>query len=160
LMAPALPILTAIEQERQPHFNETHDWILFVRVLVYHFTMGFRSMRELVTGLQNADPAIGLPALPRSTISQMCTRFDPELLHLAVSRLLATLPLPDNPELALLGTIYVADGSQFPTLRAIIWNKCKDMARHVKLHLIFDVSRMVPAAFLVDTATSSERAAL
>src|SRR5207244_9355920 len=56
LMEPVLPILEEIEQERVPHFNETHAWPLFVRVLVYHFTMGFASMRELVTGLRHADP--------------------------------------------------------------------------------------------------------
>jgi hypothetical protein len=76
LMKPVVPILAEIEQERVPHFNETYPWPLFVRVLVYHFTMGYASMRELVTGLRHADPALALPTLPRSTVSQMFTRFD------------------------------------------------------------------------------------
>ncbi len=160
LMEPLAPILAEIEQARVPHFNETHPWPLFVRVLVYHFTMGFASMRELVTGLQHADPALALPALPRSTISQMFTRFDARLLHRALIRLLATLPLPENPELALLGTIYLVDGSYFPTLHQVIWKQSKDVARNIKLHFVFDATRMVPAAFIVDTATSNERAAL
>ena len=88
LMEPVLPILQKIEQERVPHFNETYSWPLFVRVLVYHFTMGYQSMRELVTGLRHADAALALPALPRSTVSQMFTRFDSELLHRALVRLL------------------------------------------------------------------------
>ncbi len=117
LMEPVLPILQEIEQERVPHFNETHSWPLFVRVLVYHFTMGYQSMRELVTGLRHADAALALPALPRSTVSQMFTRFDSDLLHRALVRLLATLPLPENPELALLGTIYLVDGSCFKVSR-------------------------------------------
>jgi hypothetical protein len=53
LIEPVLPILQEIEQGRVPHFNETHAWPLFVRVLVYHFTMGYQSMRELVTGLRH-----------------------------------------------------------------------------------------------------------
>lgn len=160
LMEPLVPILEEIEQARVPHFNETHPWPLFVRVLVYHFTMGFASMRELVTGLQHADSALALPALPRSTISQMFTRFDSRLLHHALIRLLATLPLPENPELALLGTIYLVDGSYFPTLHHVIWKKWTETARNIKLHLTFNATRMVPAAFIVDVATSSERAAL
>ena len=160
LMEPVLPILEEIEQKRVPHFNETHPWPLFVQVLVYHFTMGFSSMRELVTGLRHADPALALPALPRSTVSQMFTRFDSNLLRYALVRLLATLPLPENPELALLGTIYLVDGSYFPTLHQVIWGKCKDIARNVKLHFVFDATRMVPAAFIVDAATSNERTAL
>src|SRR6266498_4031115 len=160
LMEPVVPILAEIEQERVPHFNETHPWPLFVRVLVYHFTMGYTSMRELVTGLCHADAALVLPALPRSTMSQMFTRFDSDLLRCALVRLLATLPLPENPELALLGTIYLVDGSYFPTLHHVIWGKCKDLARHVKLHFVFDATRMVPASFIVDAATSNERAAL
>jgi hypothetical protein len=87
-MEPVLPILQEIEQERVPHFNETYSWPLFVRVLVYHFTMGYQSMRELVTGLRHADAALALPALPRSTVSQMFTRFDSDLLHRALVRLL------------------------------------------------------------------------
>ena len=160
LMEPVVPILEEIELARVPHFNETHPWSLFVRVLVYHFTMGYTSMRELVTGLCHADPALALPALPRSTVSQMFTRFDANLLRSALVRLLATLPLPENPELALLGIIYLVDGSQFPTLHQVVWKKCSDMARHVKLHFVFDATRMVPASFIVDAATSSERAAL
>lgn len=160
LMEPVVPILAEIDQERVPHFNETHPWPLFVRVLVYHFTMGYASMRELVTGLCHADPALALPALPRSTVSQMFTRFDSDLLRRALVRLLATLPLPENPELALLGTIYLVDGSYFPTLHHVLWKKCGDVARHVKLHFVFDATRMVPAAFIVDAATSNERAAL
>src|SRR5262245_56286604 len=136
-MEPLAPILEEIEQERIPHFNETHPWLLFVRVLVYHFTMGFMSMRELVTGLQHADPLLALPALPRSTVSQMFTRFDSHLLRRALVRLLATLPLPENPELALLGTIYLVDGSSFPTLHQVIWEKCRDVARNVKPHFVF-----------------------
>jgi hypothetical protein len=160
LMEPILPILKEIEQGRVPHFNETLPWPLFVRVLVYHFTMGYTSMRELVTGLRHADPVLVLPALPRSTLSQMFTRFDSGLLRRALVRLLATLPLPENPELALLGTIYLVDGSYFPTLHHVIWNKSKDIARNVKLHFIFDATRMVPASFIVDAATSNERVAL
>jgi hypothetical protein len=160
LIEPVLPILQEIEQGRVPHFNETHAWPLFVRVLVYHFTMGYQSMRELVTGLRHADAALALPALPRSTISQMFTRFDSDLLHRALVRLLATLPLPENPELSLLGTIYLVDGSCFPTLHHVLWERCKDGARSVKLHFIFDATRMVPASFIIDAATSSERVAL
>jgi hypothetical protein len=160
LMEPVLPILQEIEQERVPHFNETHPWPLFVQVLVYHFTMGYQSMRELVTGLRHADAALALPALPRSTVSQMFTRFDSDLLRRALVRLLATLPLPENPELALLGTIYLVDGSCFPTLHHVLWERCRDVARSVKLHFIFDATRMVAASFIIDAATSSERAAL
>jgi hypothetical protein len=160
LMEPVLPILQEIEQERVPHFNETHPWPLFVRVLVYHFTMGYQSMRELVTGLRHADAALALPALPRSTVSQLFTRFDSDLLRRALVRLLATLPLPENPELALLGTIYLVDGSCFPTLHHVRWERCRDVARNVKLHFIFDATRMVAASFIIDAATSSERAAL
>jgi len=160
LMEPVLPILKEIEQGRVPHFNETLPWPLFVQVLVYHFTMGFTSMRELVTGLSHAEPALALPILPRSTLSQMFTRFDSGLLRRALVRLLATLPLPENPELALLGTIYLVDGSYFPTLHHVIWEKSKDVARNVKLHFVFDANRMVPASFIVDATTSNERAAL
>jgi hypothetical protein len=160
LIEPVLPILQEIEQGRVPHFNETHAWPLFVRVLVYHFTMGYQSMRELVTGLRHADAALALPALPRSTISQMFTRFDSDLLHRALVRLLSTLPLPEDPELSLLGTIYLVDGSCFPTLHHVLWERCKDGARSVKLHFIFDATRMVPASFIIDAATSSERVAL
>ena len=30
LLEPVMPILKEIEQERVPHFNETHPWSLFV----------------------------------------------------------------------------------------------------------------------------------
>lgn len=158
LLAPAMPVLTEIEQKRSRHFNETYTWMVFVRLLVYHFTMGFSSMRELVTGLRNADPAIDVPTLPRSTISQMFTRFEPQLLRTAFLRLLETLALPENPELALLGTIHLVDGSQFPTIHEVFWAQQQEGTRHVKLHLLFDINRMVAADFAITPAQSNERA--
>src|SRR5215213_9590265 len=156
LLAPAMPIIDEIEQKRQHHFNETHTWAVFVRVLVYHFTMGFPSMRELVTGLRNAEPALDLPAIPRPTLSQMFTRFDPQLLRTALMRLLETVAIPENPELALLGTIYLGDGSQFPTMREIFWPSQQEGTKHVKLHLLFDATRMIAADFAVTPAQVSE----
>ena len=156
IIAPALPILTDIEQNRVKHYNEKHSWLTFVRVLAYHFTMRFSSMRELATGLQNAEPILDLLPIPRPTISQMFTRFDPQLLRTALSRLLATIATPENPELALLGTIHLVDGSHFPTIHRVYWRN-EGASRHVKLHLAFHANQMVAADFAVTPAQSSER---
>src|SRR5437667_12481442 len=93
LLAPVLPILQQIEAGRTKHHNEEFLWIDFVRILVFYFTKRCGSRNALIVALENADPALGLPAVPKMTLSDAFRRFPSALLRKALQSLLAAIDL-------------------------------------------------------------------
>lgn len=160
LLAPVMPILQQIEAQRTKHHNETFLWLDFVRVLVFYFTKRCGSRNALVIALENADSALALPQVPAMTLSDAFRRFPPSLLRQALATLLVSLDLPENPELALIGPVCAADGSEFPVVGGITLPDSTTPATSMKLHLTFNLNQMITADFLVDSLDSSERRAL
>ena len=116
LLAPMMPILQQIEAGRKKHHNEEFLWVDFVRILVFYFTKRCGSLNALIVALENTDPALGLPAVPKMTLSDAFRRFPSTLLRQALTSLVASLNLPENPELALIGSVRAGDGSEFPVV--------------------------------------------
>ena len=159
LVAPVLPILETIEHTRRKHGNETFRWITFVRILIFYFTERCGSRNALIQALEDADPALNLPAIPAMTLTDAFHRFDPQVLQTALRQLMMQVDRPVLPELALIGDIHAVDGSYFPIMGGLTPQLTKDVS-HLKLHLDFDLGRLIATDFIVDTPQSSERQAL
>jgi hypothetical protein len=158
LLAPVMPILQHIEHHRRKHGNETLRWLDFVRILVFFFTERCASRNALVVALENADPALKLPPAPAMTVTDAFQRFQPTLLRQALSQLITQIERPVIPELALIGDIDAVDGSYFPVMGGLTSVRSDDTAR-IKLHLDFNLSRLLVVDFVIGTATSNERQA-
>lgn len=158
LLAPVMPILQDIEQQRRKHGNETLRWLDFVRILVFFFTERCTSRNALVVALENADPALTLPPVPAMTLTDAFQRFSPTLLRQALSRLIQQIEQPIISELALIGDVDAVDGSYFPIMGGMDYVRSADTPR-VKLHLDFNLSRLMVVDFVIGTATSNERQA-
>jgi len=159
LLAPVWPILETIEHTRRKHGNETFRWITFVRILVFYFTERRGSRNALIQALEDADPALDLPAIPAMTLTDAFNRFDPQLLRTALHQLMVQIDRPVLPELTLIGDIHAVDGSYFPIMGGLTPQITKDVS-HLKLHLDFDLGRLIATDFIIDAPTSSERQAL
>jgi hypothetical protein len=131
-----------------------------VRILVFYFTKRCGSRNALIVALENADPALAVPHVPAMTLSDAFRRFPASLLRQALTSVITSLDLPENPELALIGRVCAADGSDFPIVGGMMLPQSTDLAMSMKLHLIFNLNQLVTADFLVDRADSSERGAL
>jgi hypothetical protein len=64
------------------------------------------------------------------------------------------------PELDALGKLYCVDGSIFPALTTMLWAEYTSQHRAIRLHLCFELNRMIAVQFLVDTGKSNEKKAL
>ena len=159
LLAPVMPIIQQIEQERPKHHNEDLTWSAFVQILIYFFTKDLLSGNELIVSLQSADPNLGLPKTSRRALSEGFWRFPPKLLQQALTKYLATYTYPEIPELSFVGPTYAVDGSIFPLVQAIYWPKTRDIIHNVKLHLKFSLTSAIAVEFVLDDAHSSERTA-
>lgn len=73
---------------------------------------------------------------------------------------LAAVPLKRIKCIDELGLFRVIDGSLFPTLRQMRWTAYRQTKNACKLHLSFDLNRLIPTEFVVGSGKSSERAFL
>lgn len=160
LFQPLEAVLVQHEREHPPHHRETLHFKDFVRKLVYHFAKGCESGRQLVTDISTAAPELELGEVKRSTFFDAFQRFPVVWFANILSFLLATVIWQAIPELDALGKLYCVDGSIFPAIASMLWAEYTSQHKAIRLHLCFELNRMIPAHFLVDTGKSNEKKAL
>jgi hypothetical protein len=160
LVAPIMPKVQTIETNRTPHHRESLTFIAFVRLLIYYFVTPTESGRQLLTDVLSAAPALGLEKVSRSTFFDGFNRFPVAWFQMLLGTVLTATAWQTIPELDALGQLYCIDGSLFPALARMVWAKYKSKSQAVRLHLCFELNRMVTVQFLVDAGNSSEREAL
>ena len=163
LLEPVQAYVDQQNQQRMLHHNETYSYEDFFRLLAFYFVSDIPSIALLIkTYLKKnlVSPALKLRYVPRSTFNDAFERFSPDLFRDVFVFLLATIRLHVVPELAALGVFYCIDGSLFPTLCSMQWAEYRSTRQALKLHLCFELNRMIAVDFLVGTGKSSERDAL
>ena len=163
LLAPVQDHVEQQNQQRKLHHNETFSYAEFFRLLAYYFVSDIASIALLLdTYLQKRllPAALNLRYVPRSTFNDAFERFSPDLFRDVFVFLLSKIQLHVIPELAALGVFYCIDGSLFPTLCSMQWAEYRSTCQALKLHLCFELNRMIAVDFLVGTGKSSERDAL
>ena len=160
LFEPLAAFLEQHERDHPPHHREKLPFKKFVRTLVYHFTQNCESGRQLLTDVSTAEPELELGEVKRSTFFDAFQRFPVVWLASMLSYLLATVVWQAIPELDGLGKLYCVDGSIFPAIASVLWAEYRSKHQAIRLHLCFELNRMIPAHFLVDTGKSNEKKAL
>ena len=160
LFQPTEPFFEQHEQDHPPHHRERLSFRGFVRALVYHFVKGSESGRQLLTDIETAAPELELDPVKRSTFFDAFHRFPVAWFGALLSFVLATVIWQPIPELAALGKLYCVDGSLFPAIASMGWAEYTSQQRAIRLHLCFELNRMIPAHFLVAAGNSNEKQAL
>jgi hypothetical protein len=148
------------ERDQSPHHREKLHFKDFVKQLIYHFAKGCMSGRQLLTDIDTADPELAMDGVKRSTFFDAFQRFPVAWFANLLAFLLATVVWQPIPELAELGKLYCVDGSVFPAITSMLWAEYTSHHQAIRLHLCFELNRMIPAHFLVDTGKSNEKKAL
>ena len=89
--------------------------------------------------------------------SEAFVRYDPKLFRAIFYQLVTTLSLLCVPEIKHLGQILLVDGSLFPAISTMQWASYKSNANAIKIHLAYDLNKMIPALFLVREGNYSEK---
>jgi hypothetical protein len=160
LMQPLEPPLAQHEQDHPPHHREELHFVEFVRLLIYYFVKGNASGRQLVTDVESAAQELGLFQVARSTFFDAFNRFPVEWFAKLLTFLLTTIVWQAIPELEALGKLYCVDGSIFPAISAMLWAEYSSQRQAVRLHLIFELNRMLPVHFRIGSGKSNEKDAL
>jgi len=99
----------------------------------------------------------GLPDASKSMYSEAFVRYNPELFKYLFCQLPAGVNFLSVPEIMHPGQFMLIDGSLFPAVSAMQWASYKSTARAVKLHLSFNLNKMIPVQFPVREGNYSEK---
>jgi hypothetical protein len=131
----------------------------FVQKLIFGYVYQTSSLRNLTVELKTNPvcQALGFAATPFSTLKDGFYRFESKYFKDLFDRLVGQTSLSKVSYLDEIGLFRVIDGSLFPTLLSITWTNYRETKNAFKLHLSFELNRMIPTQFWVGTGNSSER---
>jgi hypothetical protein len=113
----------------------------------------------LVTEIESSDDAkaFGLVHASKSMYSEAFARYNPELFRAIFYQLITTISFLCIPELKHLGQVLLVDGSLFPAISTMQWASYKSTANAIKMHLAFNLNKMIPVQFLMKEGNYSEK---
>lgn len=127
--------------------------------LIYGIICRIKSIAKLAVEIETSPIArdLGLVVASSSMYSESFRRYLPDLFR----RIFATLLLSCNflaiPEIESLGRILLIDGSLFPAIATMAWAKYKEGSNSLKMHLSFELNRMIPVHFICTEGNYSEK---
>jgi len=160
LLSPLDEALEKIESQRKVHHREVLSFTGFVHLLIYYFISAPKSGRQLITDIITASKSLNLGEVKRATFFDAFNRFPVSWFATLFTAVLTSITWQSIPELDLLGKLYLVDGSIFPALTKMFWAEYKKDNPAIKLHLCFELNRMVPLMFVIGKGKSSEIDAL
>lgn len=134
----------------------------FVKKLIFGYVHQVSSLRNLSLELQtNAIcRALKLEFTPFSTLKDGFLRFESKHFKQLFETVLEQTKLSQVSSLDEIGIFRVIDGSLFPTLWQMNWTSYRKAKNAFKLHLSFELNRMIPTEFWIGKGNSSERSFL
>ena len=163
LLEPVDDFVRNQDRKLPKHPNQKFSYYDFFRLLMYFFVAEGKSLKLfIVTKLNKGllSEALELRRVPHSTFGEAFERFPVTLFQSVFQHLLSRVTFRSIPELAALGRLYCIDGSLFPVISSMLWAEYTSKHQSLKLHLCFELNRMLPVEFLVTAANFSERKAL
>lgn len=161
IVAPLLPLLKK-EADQLKKDNYTLSLSRFTLNLCYCVIAQIQSIRLLITESQTADTAKsqGVVVATSSMYSEAFNRYNPLIFKRLFFGLLSNLEFKSVPEISKLGRCVLVDGSIFPAIKSMDWANYKKTANGIKLHLAFELNRMIPVQFISTEANGCEKKAL
>lgn len=131
----------------------------FTKKLLFCFVYQVSSLRSLSTELQTNEvcKVLALQYTPFSTLKDGFNRFDSIHYKTIFENLVKNLPLFKVSYLEEMGLFKVIDGTLLPTLIHMSWTEYRQNKNAFKLHVSFELNRMIPTEFWRGTGNSCER---
>ena len=160
IVAPVRPLIIK-EAQRLP--QDTSKYTLsfqpFTLNLLFALIKGIKSISLLVTEIKTSSEAkaLSLVNASKSMYSEAFYRYSPQIYRTLFYTLLEKVNFLEIPEIQALGRFCCVDGSVFPAIITMTWATYQQKRNAIKLHLAFELNRMIPTQFLSTEANGSER---
>ncbi len=163
IIEPVIPLIKE-EQNRLKNDEKLYKLSLyhFMVSLIYAVINKTQSIRLLITEIKtNPDlKKLGFILASPSMYSEAFSRYKPEVFQRIFARLIAIIEIKDIPEIRALGRFILFDGSLFLVFKNMEWAKYTSTCQALKMHLAYELNRMIPVQFISSEANYPERKVL
>jgi hypothetical protein len=161
IVQPLLPLLKE-EVNRLKDDESTYKLSLhyFTLSLIYAVIHPVKSIRLLITEIKTKPDLKDFILASPSMYSEAFSRYKPQVFQRIFVHLLAIIQIKDIPEIKTLGRFMLFDGSLFPAFKNMEWAEYSSKCQALKMHLAYELNRMIPVQFMSTAANYSERKAL
>lgn len=160
------PLIPLLKEEANQLKNDEQTYKLslyyFTLSLIYIVINQVKSIRLFITEvktkpeLKKLDFVLASPSM----YSEAFSRYKPQIFQRIFVRLLEIVEIKDIPEIKTLGRFMLVDGSLFPAFKTMEWAEYGSKYQALKMHLAYELNRMIPVKFISTAANDSERKAL
>lgn len=160
------PVIPLIKEEGNRLRNDEQLYKLslyyFMISLIYAVINKTKSIRLLITEIKtNPDlKKLGFILASPSMYSEAFSRYKPEIFERIFAKLIEIVEIKDIPEIGTLGRFILFDGSLFPAFKDMVWARYTSKCQALKMHLAYELNRMIPVQFISSEANYSERKVL
>jgi len=160
------PLLTPLKEEADLLKNDAKLYKLslyyFTLSLIYAVINQIKSIRLLITQTKTHSDLKALNFVVASPLmySEAFSRYNPKIFQRIFLRLLGVVKIYDLPEIQTLGRFILFDGSLFAAFKTMEWANYTSKCQALKMHLAFELNRMIPVELMSTDANYSERKAL
>lgn len=144
-----------------PEDSETYklSFVPFLYNLLFAVVCNIKSISMLVTEIRTSEIArnLNLADASESMYSEAFGRYGPGMFRTIFYELLISVSFMQLPEISHLGRLLLVDGSLFPAVLTMQWACYRSNANALRLHLAFEINRMIPTEFLTTDGKYSER---
>lgn len=157
------PVILLIKEEQNRLKNDEKLY----KLSLYYFMVSLidavmnktQSIRLLITEIKtNPDlKKLGFVLASPSMYSEAFSRYKPEVFQRIFAKLIEIIEIKDLPEIRTLGRFILLDGSLFPAFKNMEWAKYTSTCQALKMHLAYELNRMIPVQFISSEANDSER---
>ncbi len=160
------PIQTSMEEAQNSIHGDSERYKLslsiFSRNLFFGIICKIKSISLLVTEIKTSSTAKALELVPasKSMYNEAFNRYESEIFKKIFFELVTKSRFQEISELYHLGKLYLVDGSLFPAISSMGWAAYKKTTNAVKMHLSFELNRMIPVEFLSTEGNFSEKSFL
>jgi len=163
IIEPVIPLIKE-EQNRLKNDEKLYKLSLyyFMVSLIYAVINKTQSIRLLITEIKtNPDlKKLGFILASPSMYSEAFSRYKPEVFQRIFAKLIEIIEIKDIPEIRALGRCILFDGSLFLVFKNMEWAKYTSTCQALKMHLAYELNRMIPVQFISSEANYSERKVL
>lgn len=160
IIEPVIPLIKE-EQNRLKNDEKLYKLSLyhFMVSLIYAVINKTQSIRLLITEIKtNPDlKKLGFILASPSMYSEAFSRYKPEVFQRIFARLIEIIESKDIPEIRALGRFILFDGSLFLVFKNMEWAKYTSTCQALKMHLAYELNRMIPVQFISSEANYPER---
>lgn len=161
------PLLPLLQKEAVSLKDDSDTYKLSLFPFTINLLFGIINMSTsialLITGIKTIDGqpySTDLIKASGSMYSEAFCRYNPVLFKRLFYQLIETVHFMEIEELKTLGRFLCIDGSVFPAFATMDWAHYKSTGNALKMHLAFELNRMIPVSFISTDANGCEKKAL